>query len=271
MNSFYKQMNVLIMCAMLLIAAPVHSMENAAEGIVEQEMPLCPETSVVWYKQSSVQIAAAAITTAAAIYAFAVYQDKVLSPAALCASLFCTQIAQAIVTENQVNNSQDNKSTVGSHDKQNPQLPVINVANAIEPVIVVEFLNENNQQVSTIEPVVVSQDDTQDSYELNKQNNQNEITENQDSTQDDSQQSDQTNQVDDNNGEQDQQTNSTTKEEVVVVTNDVVVELPVVPVVNAPTVKGQVQAFFVRLKDGAIKATTIAKDDVKAWVTSGTH
>lgn len=124
MNGLMRQMNALIMCAMVVTVVPAYSMENEVE-VVEQE------TTVRLYQQRSVQIAAAAIATAAAVYGFAVYNGKVASPAALYTGLFCTQIVQAIATENNNSDVQDS-------------------ANGTEVIVVVENTTNENQHVDVI-------------------------------------------------------------------------------------------------------------------------
>lgn len=81
-------MNALFICAMVVTAAT-----GSEQGSV---VALEKESAVAWYKESSVQIAAAAITTAAAVYGFAVYNDKLASPMALVSALLGTKIVKEI-------------------------------------------------------------------------------------------------------------------------------------------------------------------------------
>jgi hypothetical protein len=99
MNSFYRQVYSLVLCAAVATVAPMYGMETE---VIDQ-------SSVVWYKKSSVKIAAVAMTTAVAAYALAVYMDKVSSPVVL-AGMLCACVAKDVVTQSEQNKNekQDN-------------------------------------------------------------------------------------------------------------------------------------------------------------------
>ena len=108
MNSFYRQVYALVFCASVATVAPMHGMETE---VIDQ-------SPVVWYKKSSVKIAAVAMTTAVAAYALAVHMDKVSSPAVL-AGMLCACVAKDVVTQSEQNKNekQEKVNVVTESDK----------------------------------------------------------------------------------------------------------------------------------------------------------
>lgn len=95
MNSFYRQVYSLVLCAAVGTVAPMYGMETE---VIDQ-------SSVVWYKKGSIKIAAVAMTTAVAAYALAVHMDKVSSPVVL-TGMLCACVAKDVVTETEHNNDE---------------------------------------------------------------------------------------------------------------------------------------------------------------------
>lgn len=123
MNMVYKQMYALIFFVAVATTMPMRGMENdqvvtdASEQQIGDE--LLQGSSVVWYKKSSVQIAAVAMTTAAAIYALAVRMDKVSSPVAI-AGMFFACAAKDVVTQSEQSSDKVSTEEVSVHvDTQN--------------------------------------------------------------------------------------------------------------------------------------------------------
>ena len=152
MNSFYKQISGLMFCVMLVTAVPTRGMENEVNSVDSaDQLEMAQESSIVWYKDHALQIAAVMITTAAAIYAFAVYKGKASSPAALLAGLFCAHVAKKIATQP----SEDNVSIKSNNN------PVI---------VAVDNNSGNDTQVTIVVPEENKHKDAQDN-QLNKESN----------------------------------------------------------------------------------------------------
>jgi len=229
MNDFYKHISGLMLCAMLATAAPLYSVENEVSIVdLEQQVEINQNSSVVWYKQRSVQIAAVAITTAAAIYAFAVYKGKLLSPAALWAGLFCSHVAKIIAAQPQ----EDNGSV-----KQNNSPVIVTINNN----------GENNTQGNTVDPQATQQNETQDNnlqdnYLNEQQNNKNIVVDN--GITENANSSLEVNQQTDDNEQNSQNTEiKNIEQKDVVLTGDTVVKPETDVVVKA-------KSFFVQLKKG---------------------
>lgn len=121
MNMFFKQMNVFVLCAAMVAAVPMYSMENevADEMYAEEVVEQTPVT--VWYKKPSVKFIATAFTTAAAAYAYAVYTGRISAPAFL-VSLLSLKVAATAASNNSINNvvESNNNVVVQSAEQDKP-------------------------------------------------------------------------------------------------------------------------------------------------------
>lgn len=98
MNSFYKKINGLVFCALLISAFPLYSMEseNGSDSIEE-----CENTRVQnseWNKQNIIVL----FLLMTGLYACAVYQDKIASPAALWKRMFYSSMPEPIIIQSTI-------------------------------------------------------------------------------------------------------------------------------------------------------------------------
>ena len=113
MNSFYRQVNALLLCAAMFTITPAYSMEiEVVEPVEIAQIEIentSPVLSTVWYKKRSIQMAMV-LTTVAATYAFLVSKDKVVSPLAFASALFTSFAATSVeASDSNDNIIQDNK------------------------------------------------------------------------------------------------------------------------------------------------------------------
>jgi len=112
-------MNALILCAVVVTAVPMYSMENESVDVIGIEEIVEQQPVTVWYKKRSVKIAA--ITTAAAVYAYAVHIGKISIPAFLL-GLFAAEIVQNNIINSDLDNDNDqNEKIVIAPDTNNEQ------------------------------------------------------------------------------------------------------------------------------------------------------
>jgi hypothetical protein len=105
MNSFYKKINGLVICALLISASSLHSMEENESAKAQNSE---------WNKQNIIVLS----LVVTALYVCAVYQDKIASPAALWKRMFYQPVTEPIIIEPIITQSKEEPTPQKTEDNE---------------------------------------------------------------------------------------------------------------------------------------------------------
>jgi hypothetical protein len=137
MDSFYKWINKLVVCAVFVTAVPLYG----SEGDNKVQNDTQRDTKIAWYKQKSTYGLVACGAVVGLMYIYAVYTEKLSSPISLWKNLFCCPQQSGNVTNNENLN-------IDVHTEQNDQENNNSMQNNIDVSVINEQNNQQNNQLN---------------------------------------------------------------------------------------------------------------------------